>query len=73
MQEDSIRVLSVVQEVLRGFVLATAATNRQAVGEFGSLLAAAGENDQIDPIARKMLQDLAEGALMLSTAGQSKQ
>ena len=73
MQEDSVRVLNVVQQVLRGFVLATAASNRQAMDEFGNLLAVAANNDQIDPIAQKMLKDLADGALMLSSAGKIKQ
>lgn len=73
MQEDSVRVLNIVQEVLRGFVLASAASNRFALSDFGNLLAAASENNNIDPMASKMLQDLAEGALILGSAGQSKQ
>ncbi|UXY13841.1 hypothetical protein N8I74_10955 [Chitiniphilus purpureus] len=72
MNNDSLEVLNIVQQVLRQFMLAVAAGNQSNLGDIGDVLEAAAARESLDPMARRMLADLASGAHGLHAAGIAK-
>lgn len=66
MNEDSVEVLNIVQQVLRQFLIAVAASGTADLGKMCAVLKAAAALGTLDPIARKMLDDLGDGAGVLS-------
>lgn len=73
MNQEQLDVINIVQEVLRGIVVSAIALNPPERAQFASALQAVSLGGGLSPMATKMLQDLAEGAAMISSAGQSKQ
>lgn len=70
MEERDARTVSVdvVQQVLRGLTLALAAASRANLGDLAHLLQAAAIVESLDPQARTMLLDLAEGPSTIAAA-----
>lgn len=73
MTEESIQVLNITQQVLRGMLISLAAGNKSNLGDIGNALEAFAANDALDPMAKQMLADLASGATGLYSAGIRKQ
>lgn len=73
MNNESLEVLNIVQQVLRQLMLAIAAGNKANLGDIGLVLEAAAAQGTLDPMARQMLADLAAGATGLHAAGIRKQ
>lgn len=71
MTKDQAEVLNIVQEVLRGVVIATGVLNPDRIAEMSATLAAFAGQQDIDPRSQAMLQDLAQGPAMLAK-GRSK-
>ncbi|TXH38840.1 MAG: hypothetical protein E6Q94_01705 [Burkholderiaceae bacterium] len=72
MTKDQAEVLNIVQEVLRGVVIATGALNPDRIAEMSATLAAFAGQQDMDPRSQAMLQDLAQGPAMLAK-GRSKE
>ena len=72
MDKSQAHTLNIVQEVLRGVVIAAGALAPERTAEMTSTLAAFANRPGADPVARTMLLDLAEGLGMLSNAGQKE-
>lgn len=73
MKNSDIETLNIVQQVLRHLMLALAAGNKASLNDIGTVLEAAAANGALDPMARKMLADLAAGATGLHASGIRKQ
>lgn len=66
MNKDSVEVLNIVQQVLRQFLIAVAASGTADLGQMCSVLKAAAALGTLDPMARRMLDNLGDGAAVLS-------
>lgn len=66
------RTLNVVQQVLRGVVVALVAEHKGDMALTASLLQGFAAQDGIDPVAKTMLTDLAGGLDVLGAAGFKK-
>lgn len=72
MNKDSVEVLNIVQQVLRQFLIAVAASGTADLARMCSVLKAASALGTLDPMARQMLDNLGNGAGALAAAN-SKQ
>lgn len=72
MNNEQAELLNIIQQVLRGVVTAAGALNPDRTAELSATLAAFASNSDIDPTARAMLQDLAQGPGMLASAQKPK-
>ena len=72
MDKSQAHTLNIVQEVLRGVVIAAGALAPERTAEMTSTLAAFANRPDADPVASQMLLDLAEGLGMLSKARQKE-
>lgn len=70
MDKEQAEVLNIIQEVLRGVVVATGALQPDRIGEMSAILAAFATQQSINPTSRAMLLDLAQGPGMLAKASQ---
>lgn len=61
MNQEQIDVLNITQQVLRNLVVSLIALNPERASQVGSLLQAAAVESHTEPMASKMLQDLADG------------
>lgn len=68
MNKDQAELLNIIQQVLRGVVTAAGALHPDQIGQMSSTLAAFASHPDIDPKARAMLQDLAQGPGMIAAA-----
>ncbi|MGE3907942.1 MAG: hypothetical protein AB7K36_01230 [Chloroflexota bacterium] len=66
MNAENAAMLNAVQAVLRGLTVSLATAARVDLAELATLLQAAAANPALEPIAQRMLLDLAEGPQMLS-------
>jgi hypothetical protein len=73
MKDSDIEVLNIVQQVLRHLMLALAAGHTADLGKIGAVLEAGATSGTLEPMARRMLADLAAGATGLHAAGIRKQ
>lgn len=73
MNEQQIEVLNIVQEVLRGAIIALAVANKSNLGDLSRALHAAAANGALDPASAHMLADLAMGAHVMHSGGIRKQ
>lgn len=73
MNKDQADMLNTLQEVFRGVVMAAGALAPERIGEMSSMLQAFAERPGADPMAARMLQDLAEGPGMLAAQQSPKQ
>jgi len=64
--------LNVLQQALRTLTLSLAAATKADLHVLSQMLKASSSNDQLEPEARLMLTDLAEGMGMLATQLQPK-
>ena len=72
MNKDQAELLNIIQQVLRGVVTAAGALHPERIAELSTTLAAFANNQDIDPTARAMLHDLAQGPGMLASAQKPK-
>ena len=72
MNKDQAELLNIIQQVLRGVVTAAGALHPDRTAELSATLAAFASNPDIDPTARAMLDDLAQGPGMLARAQKPK-
>ena len=73
MTKEQIEVLNIMQEVLRGLVMAVGATNPEKLAELSASLQAFSQAPGISSSAARMLQDLAKGPAQVATAGNPRQ
>lgn len=73
MNQNELDILNITQQVLRHLMLSLAGASKANLGDLGELLAASSGIEQLDPMARTMLADLAAGATGLHAAGMRKQ
>lgn len=73
MNQEQLEVINIVQEVLRCIVISAIALNPTERARFAGALQTMSGGPALSPMAQRMLQDLAEGAAMISSAGQVKQ
>lgn len=66
MKEEEL--LNIIQEVLRGVVIAMVAIDPHKLPDVAQLLMASAAIEEIDPKARQMLADLAAGLELLASA-----
>ena len=73
MTQPELDILNITQQVLRHLMLALAASNQADLGKIGAVLESAAANQSLEPMAQRMLADLAAGATGLHAAGIRKQ
>lgn len=71
MKPDNAELLNIIQQVLRGVVTAAGALHPEQIDKMSSTLGAFAMQPDIDPAARAMLQDLAQGPAMIAAARQA--
>lgn len=72
-EQTKLETLNTVQQVLRNFMIALAASSNTDLEKLGNLLTSSASNEALDPTAREMLADLASGATFFSANGATKQ
>jgi hypothetical protein len=73
MNQEQIDVLNVTQQALRGVVLGLLAMQPGRAAEVSEALQAAASQRGIEPMAQRMLADLAEGVGALAAASVPRQ
>jgi hypothetical protein len=63
-------MLNIIQEVLRGIVIGMVALDPKKLPDVAQLLRACAAREEIDPVARHMLEDLAKGLELLGSTVQ---
>ncbi|MGK2897225.1 MAG: hypothetical protein ACSLE9_00860 [Burkholderiaceae bacterium] len=61
--------MNITQQVLRAMTVALGALNAPAMPVFGQALRAASMHEDLEPMSRQMLADLAAGVEMLTGKG----
>jgi len=60
-------MLNIIQEVLRGIVIGMVALDPRKLPDVAQLLRACAAREEIDPVSRHMLDDLAKGLELLGS------
>lgn len=73
MNAQQMEVLNIVQQLLKGVLIAVTASHPQGKEALATSLQAFAQHPGLDPATRRMATDLATGLAMISSAGKTRQ
>ncbi len=73
MNQQQMEVLNVVHQLLKGVLLAVAASNPQGKEAIATTLQAFAQHPGIDPMTRELAADLATGMAVVASVGKARQ